>query len=337
MNPLRRSLLGMGVALLALAPLGLPPASAGESDTQGLSVRQIDLQLGHGVASIATRPDAPGFVIGFANCQVVVVDGSGSPSDRYDIAGCKTLFTVRLGKLERDEAIVASTYTGQTAVISGGRVTQHKVHKAAVTDGYLVGRRLITSSDDGSVRLLPLGGAGGRVLTTAAGVARVLLVDPAVGGDVPAFFAGYDTGHIRAVAADGKAARTYESEVGRINALGLASDRGSLLVAGFDGRLRAVDLSSGRATDLLAAGGGINAMALDRNRARVGVVSDDGSFILLDLVARAELARAKLADGALTALAFDEMGSTALAGDSAGLLHLIALPGGRATQASGPE
>lgn len=336
MNPLRRSLLGMGVALLALAPLGPSPASAGESDTQGLSVRQIDLQLGHGVASIATRPDAPGFVIGFANCQVVVVDGSGSPSARYAIPGCKTLFTVRLGKLEGNEAIVASTYTGQTAVIGGGRVTQHKVHKAAVTDGYLVGRRLITSSDDGSVRLLPLGGAGGRVLTTAAGVARVLLLDPTVEGDVPAFFAGYDTGHIRAVAADGKA-HTYDSEVGRINALGLASDRRSLLVAGFDGRLRAVNLSNGRATDLLAAGGGINAMALDRNRARVGVVSDDGSFILLDLVARAELARASLADGALTALAFDGMGATALAGDSAGLLHLIALPGGSATQASRPE
>lgn len=337
MDRLRRSLFGTCVALLALVPPGPSSASASEIEPQELSVRQIDLQIGDGVASIARRLDAPGFVVGFANCQVVVSDGSGSPSARFAIPDCKTLFTVRLGKIEGDEAIVASTYTGKTAVISGGRVTQHKVHQAAVTDGYLVGRSLVTSSDDGSVRLLPLEGAGGRVLTTAAGVARVLLLDAAVEGDVPAFFAGYDTGHIRAVAADGKAARTYESDVGRINALGLASDRRSLLVAGFDGRLRAVDLSSGRATDLLAAGDGINAMALDRNRARVGVVSDSGSFILLDLLARAEVARAKLTDGALTALAVDEMNSTALAGDSAGLLHLIVLPGGSAAQVSGPE
>lgn len=339
MNRLRRLLLGTGVVLLGLAPLGPSPASASEVETQELSARQIDLHIGETVASIAKRPDAPGFVVGFANCQVVIVDGSGSPSDRYAIPGCKTLFTVRLGKLEGDEAIVASTYTGRTAVISGGRVTEHRVHDAAVTDGYLVGSSLITSSDDGSVRLLPLAGARGRgrVLTSDAGVARVLLLDAVVEGDLPAFFAGYDTGHIRAVAAEGAPARTYESDVGRINALSLASDRRSLLVAGFDGRLRSVDLSSGHATDLLAAGDGINAMALDRSRARVGVVSDGGSFILADLLAHAEVARAKLTDGALTALAFDEMNLTALAGDSAGVLHLIVLPGGSAAQASGPE
>lgn len=332
-NRLHRSLVGTGVVLLALAPPSPSPASASELEAQKPSARQIDLHLGKGIASIAARRD--GFIVGFAGCQVVLVDGSGAPGEQYSIPGCKTLFTVRPGQLEGAEAIVASTYTGRTAVISGGKVTQHKVHAAAVTDSYLVGRSLVSSSDDGSVRQLPLTGAAEtRVLTSDDGVARVLLLDPATDeADVPDFFAGFDTGRVRSVAADG-AARTYESGVGRINALALAADRRALLVAGFDGRLRSIDLSSGRVTDLLAAGSGINAIALDQARARVGVVSDGGYFILYDLTERAELARVKLADGALTALAFDDANSTALAGDAAGLLHLVALPEAGTSQAS---
>lgn len=336
MSQLRLSVLGASVALLALVPPGLSPALADGLQAPHPDVRRIDLHLGQGVASIAARRGARGFVVGFAKCRIVVLDGDAVPGDRYDIPGCKTLFTVRPGELEGAEAIVASTYTGRTAVISGGKVAEHKVHDAAVTDSYLVGRSLVSSSDDGSVRQLPLPGAPGtmRVLTTDIGVARVLLPDPAAQAGAPAFFAGFDSGRIRAVAGEGTAVRTYESGVGRINALGLASDRRSVLVAGFDGRLRAVDLASGRATDLLAAGDGINAMALDRAHARVGVVSDDGSFILLDLAARAELARAKLAEGPLTALAFDGTNSKALAGDSAGLLYLLTLPAPHGSQAS---
>lgn len=339
MNGLCRALLGTGMVGLTLLLLDPPPATAGGPAVGKPSVRQIDLQLGQGVASIAARQDAQGFIVGFARCQVVVLDGSAAPSERYDLPGCKTLFTVRPGQLDGAAAIVASTYVGKTAVISGGTVTEHKVHDAAVTDSYLVGPSLLTSSDDGSVRQLTLARAAepARVATTDAGVARVLLLDPASEAEIPAFFAGFDTGRVRSVAEGGSVVRTYESGVGRINALGLASDRRSLFVAGFDGRLRQVDLASGRAVDLLPAGDGINALALDRAHGRVGVVSDGGYFLLLDLATRVLAVKAKLADGPLTALDFDEAGVTALAGDSAGLLHLVTLPEADPIEGAGQE
>jgi hypothetical protein len=334
------SLVGTGVVLvLTLMPSS--PSTALDSGPRSPepNVRQIDLRLGQGVSSITARRNGGGFVIGFAKCQVVVLDGNGVLIERYDLQGCKTLFTVRLGQLDGAEAIVASTYTGRTAVISGGEVKQYKVHDAAVTDSHLADGSLLTASDDGSVRLLPLASVGlpARVLTADVGVARVLLLDPVAEAEAPALFAGFDTGRIHAIAANGATVRTYESGVGRINALGLESDGRSLLVGGFDGRLRAIELASGRAADLMSAGSGINAMALDRAHGRVGVVSDDGSFILHDLNACAALMRMKLTDSPLTALAFDETDSMALVGDSAGLLHRITVSGPAAVEACGHD
>ena len=309
--------------LLVAALSFLPLTGARAADPAG---HVLDLKVGSAVSSLAVRLGGAGVVASFSSCKVVFLDPALHVIRQSDIPRCQNLFTVRVGQSGEGETVVASTYVGRAVLITGSHLTQYATHQAAVTDGFLVPGGLLTSSDDGSVRLLALdGGASTRTLATGVGVNRVLLPDPAATAGQPGFFAGFDTGQIQAV--QGPRTRRYDSGVGRINALALSPDRHALLVAGFDGRVRSIDRATGQARDLLATGAAVNALALDSTGTRLAAVNDAGHLVVLQLGDNSRIVDAKVTDAAASAVAFGASGDTVLVGDGNGLLHEIPLPG----------
>jgi WD40 repeat protein len=221
--------------------------------------------------------------------------------------------------------VTASSYTGHGVVLSDGKITTYKTHDAAVTDVYLAFGGLLTSSDDGSVILSDLDEhAAPQVLATGQGVARVILPDASGDAAKPTFFAGFDSGRVAAVT--GSQTRTFEAGVGRINGLAQSADRASLYVAGFNGRVRRIEVATGKIQDVFAAGSDINAIALDDTTSKLAIVSDSGRLVVLDTRSGKTIVDTKLADVPLTAVALASGGGPALIGDAAGILYLLELP-----------
>ena len=288
--------------------------------------KPIDLKIASGVVSIVTRPNGRGFVAAFSHCKIAYLDLDAVLGSQQDVTGCKRLFTVHEGQFAGAEAVTASAYTGHAVVLSNGQILRYKTNNAAVTDVFLAFGGLLASSDDGSITFSDLDGhAAPQILATGQGVARVMLPDRSTASAAPAFFVAFDSGRVLAVT--NSLTRAFEPGVGRINGLALTLDRASLYVAGFDGRVRRIDLASGSAQDVFSAGADINAIDLDDATSRLGIVSDNGRFVVIETSSGKKILDMKVADVALTAVALAAGGGRALVGDAAGLLYRLDLPG----------
>lgn len=284
-----------------------------------------DLGIGRPITFIGPQVNRDGFVVAFGDCKVALLDKASVVQQQWELPGCgegcQPLFKAHAAELDSLEVVAVASYSGRVALLSRDGMKEYPAHEAAVADAFLVQGGLLTSSDDGSVRLTSLtSGIAPRTLATGIGVARVLLpLSPTASGK-DAFLIGFDTGEILVVG-DGTVQR-FSSGVGRINGLAMSADHRSIIAGGYNGRVRQIDMESGDVHDLLVAEPSVSAIALGSDN-KLAVVDGAGKLYVIDVPSKKTVRVVDFAGEQLTAVSFGQDGKALIVGNGKGAVALV--------------
>jgi hypothetical protein len=110
-------------------------------------VRKIDLSR-YGSASFIDRSqDTKQLVVGFQNCNLVILNASLETEKNVHIDKCGKLFKSRYGVFNNKPIISSAIYSGNASLVNADQNFSIPIHKAAVTDSFIVNNYLISGSN----------------------------------------------------------------------------------------------------------------------------------------------------------------------------------------------
>lgn len=207
--------------------------------------------------SFDEHPQGGQYVVAFRDCELVFLDATFKITQTVKIPNCRSLFGAKYGYLNKQLVVVSPVYVGESVIYDFSAIHQLRTHNAAVTGSLLVNNDLISTSDDGSVRITEILNLAElktqqQELYKSIGVARKIAIYPDLGGPVSRLAISYDTGEIvvfpnqanlRSPHPKPQVFRPLQS---RINMIRFTPDGQSLVAGYFTGELLKLDLRTGQ-------------------------------------------------------------------------------------------
>lgn len=328
-NILVRSHLFFSAFIGTIIAFSLSPSLAWGQE-KPLTVKEIDLTQYGTVASIDKSDSKQQITISFNNCNLVFFDYNLTQESQLQITNCKRLFRARYGEVNQQEVLVSSIYTGQSMLYNFKELFPIPLHKAAVTDSLIVNNYLLSSSDDGSVQISPIGqippSQGDSVrLYQSIGVARNLAVVSNPTSELNKVAVSYDTGEITVFDINQNAIetkpQTWRAIASRINTFKFSPDGSKLLIGYFTGELVELDVNTGESKTLLKVDSWLN--SLDINEENLVLTGDDNGFIkIISLETGQVIKEQKISTSGITAVAFTG-DRTMIVADAKGMVYQL--------------
>ncbi|BAQ66049.1 WD40 repeat domain-containing protein [Geminocystis sp. NIES-3709] len=328
-NILSRSSFLFSAFMMSIIALNFSPSLAWGQE-KSMVVKEIDLTKYGTAGSIDVSNSKQQIVITFNNCNLVFFDYNFNQENELSLTNCKRLFRARYGEINQQKVLVSSIYTGQSMIYDFKDIFPIPLHKAAVTDSLIVNNDLLSSSDDGSVKLSqlsenPLSSNNTTSLYQSTGVARNLAVTSKTNSEVNKVAVSYDTGEITIFDINQNATQTkpqtFRSIPSRINTFKFTPDGSKLLIGYFTGELVELDVTTGESKTLLKVDSWLN--SLDINSQNLVLTGDDEGFVkIISLETGQVIQQEKISDNGINAVAFT-VDQTMIVADSKGMIYQL--------------
>lgn len=324
---------GFSLFFIALIILGGFDGLQSSAQVQNFIVKKVDLSRYGSPAFIDHNQLAQKLAIGFQNCNLVILNQSMEVEKNIHIDKCVKLFKSRYGILNGESIISSAIYSGNSSLFNGQNNFSIPIHKAAVTDSFLINNYLVSSSDDGSVQINLLNKfldpkVKSYKIYRGIGVARNLAGFPSSGSNISKIAVSYDSGEI-AVLSLGKdtvvgkvKSISFQPIESRINALKFSQNGDKLIVAYFTGNLVEIDSKNGQIRQLLKVESLIN--SLDVSKKYMIAIADDQGYVRLISPSGKLLEEHKISSVAVTGVLFVD-DQTIMATDATGYLYQFSL------------
>ncbi|WP_041430048.1 hypothetical protein [Synechococcus sp. PCC 7502] len=316
--------------LFSLIFLGGFETSQSLAQEQDLIIKKIDLSRYGSPSFIDQSKINKQLVVGFENCNLVILNTSLEPQKNIYLDKCGKLFKSRYGVWNGQSIISSAIYSGNASLVNAGQNFSIPIHKAAVTDSFITNNYLISSSDDGSVQinllksLLETTGDSYKIYRSI-GVARNLAVVPTNTANTSKFAVSYDSGEIVVLflpkdISKGKVDSVkFQPIESRINALKFFESGNKLIVGYFTGDLAQIDIDNGQIRKLLQVNSQIS--SLDISSKNIIAIADDKGYVrIISSITGKVLQEQKISSVGITGVLFMD-DKTILATDAAGYLY----------------
>lgn len=317
--------------MMSIIALNFSPSSVW-GEEKSLVVKEIDLTKYGTVASIDKSDTKQQIVISFNNCNLAFFDYNLTPESELQIKDCKRLFRSRYGEINEQKVLVSSIYTGRSVIYDFKDIFPILLHKAAVTDSLIVKDYLLSSSDDGSVKISRLQDissppSDGLQLYKSTGVARNLAVTTTTNSNLNKVAVSYDTGEVTIFEFDRNTVKTpekpqtFQAIDSRINTFKFTSDGSKLLIGYFTGELVELNVNTGESKILVKVDSWLN--SLDINNQNLVLTGDDQGVINVFSLATGEVIKQeKISTSGITAVAFMD-DRTMIVADAKGMIYQL--------------